>query len=66
MPQLVDAVVGLLVLVSAMVLAPFLYRVVDLGVSAAPPFAALLLRLAVPLLILGLVVSLGVGGVTRP
>lgn len=58
--QLVDAVVGLLVLVSIMALAPLMYNFTDMVVAEADPFSSLLLRLVLPLLIIGFVVSIGV------
>jgi hypothetical protein len=58
--QLVDAILGTLVLVALIALSPFFARFTGMAASASDPFSALLFRLVIPLLFIGLIVSIGV------
>lgn len=63
--QLVDVVLTFFVLVSIIVLAPVFYRFIGMVSAEADPFSGLLLQLMVPLLIIGLIVSVGVSARRR-
>jgi hypothetical protein len=58
--QLTDVVITGVVSVAAYALAPVYYSMIDLIVAEADPLSALLLELVVPMLFLGIVISLGV------
>lgn len=58
--NLVDVIMGFLVLVALMVLAPFFYKFIAMVSGEADPLSALLLQLFVPFLFIALIVSLGV------
>lgn len=58
--QLVDVILGFLVLVAIVVTYPFWERFIGMVSADADPFSTLLLQLAVPLLVLALIISFGV------
>lgn len=58
--QLVDAVLGLFVLVAILSLSPVLFTFIGWVRASGDPFSALLLGLVVPLLLLALILSMGV------
>jgi len=58
--QLVDVLLGAIVLVSILVTAPFYYNFIGMVSNEAGPFTSLLLQLVVPALFIGLVLSMGV------
>lgn len=58
--KLVDVILTFATIVSIMVLAPFFYEFQSMVSAEADPLSALLLQLSVPLLIIGLIVSVGV------
>ncbi|RDZ65975.1 hypothetical protein C5B90_06405 [Haloferax sp. Atlit-12N] len=58
--QLVDAVMGFFVLVAILALAPFTYQFIGMVSAESDPLTALLMQLIPPLLLIGLVVSIGV------
>jgi len=62
---LVDAIIGLTVLVAVIALAPIIYTFIGMGSSAYDPFTSLVLQLSVPLLVLSVIISLGVSARRR-
>ena len=58
--QLVDVVMGFLVLVAIISTYPFWRRFIGMVSGEADPFSTLLLQLAVPFLVLALIISVGV------
>lgn len=58
--KLVDVSLTFYVLVSIVVLAPVFYKFISMVSSAAPPFSSILLQLAIPLLMIALLISVGV------
>lgn len=58
--NLVDAILGFLVLVCLLVVAPFFQTFTGMIAAEADPFSSLILQLVVPMLFVGLIVSLGV------
>lgn len=63
--NLVTVMMTFFVLVAIIALAPTIYKFIGMVSSVADPFTALLLQLAVPLLLLALILSVGksaVGG----
>lgn len=58
--NVVDVLLGLFVLVGLMVLAPVIYTFTSWVSPEVDPLSRLLLQLVVPLLYIGLIVSLGV------
>lgn len=57
---LVDVILGVAVLLATLALAPILYQFIGMASAEADPLTALVLQLAVPVLILGVVISMGV------
>ena len=57
---LVDVILGVAVLVATLALAPILYQFIGMASAEADPLTGLVLQLAVPVLILGVVISMGV------
>lgn len=57
---LVDMIIGVTVLIPILVLAPVIWKFIDMIVPRADPFTQLLLSLTIPLLLLSFVVSMGV------
>ena len=58
--QLSDAILSVIVLIGIVALAPTLYQFIGMVRAEADPFSSLLLGLAVPLLLLALILSMGV------
>lgn len=58
--QLTDVVLGLLVTVALLSVTPFFYTFIGMASGSADPFTTLVMQLAVPLLFIALIVSLGV------
>lgn len=58
--QLSDVLLTFLVLVAIVATAPFWYKFIDMVDGSADPFSNVLLQLAVPMLILTLIASVGV------
>lgn len=58
--HLVDVLLGFLLLVSLMVLAPLFYTFIGMVSAEADPLSGLLLQLFVPFLFISLIVSVGV------
>jgi len=58
--QLTDVVTGALVLVALIALAPFFYTFAGMASSTADPFSGLLLQLVVPVIFIGLLISIAV------
>jgi hypothetical protein len=58
--QLVDVVLTLFVLASTIALAPTIYHFIGLASAEADPFSSLLLQLVVPMLFIGLMISVGI------
>lgn len=58
--QLVDVIMGFLVLVAIVSTYPFYRKFIGMVSAEADPFSSLLLQLAVPLIVLALVISVGV------
>lgn len=56
----VDAVLTGATLIMIMVTAPMWFKILDMAAGTADPLTVNLIRLAVPLLIIGLIVSMGV------
>jgi hypothetical protein len=57
--QITDVVLTLVVLVGLIAVAPFFYKFTGMVASEADPFTSLVLQLVVPLLFLGVIVSVG-------
>jgi hypothetical protein len=57
---LVDIIIGVVVIVAVVALAPVWTYFIGLAASAADPFTQTVLQLFIPLLLLGVIVSLGV------
>lgn len=57
---LVDVIIGVAVIVAVVALAPVWNHFIGLASSAADPFTQTVLQLAIPLMLLGVIVSLGV------
>jgi len=57
---LVDIIIGLTVLIPILVLAPVIWRFIDMIVPRADPFTQLLLSLSIPFLLMAFIVSMGV------
>lgn len=58
--ELVDALLGFILLVAVVVTAPLWVKFTALAAGSVDPFSSLLLQLTVPLLLLALVVGAGV------
>lgn len=58
--DIVDVWLSLAVLVGLLVTAPYYYTFTGMASQEADPFSSLLLQLIVPMLFLGLIVSVGV------
>lgn len=58
--NLADVILSLAVLVGLLVLAPYFYFFAGMATSEADPLSSLLLQLVVPVLFLGLIVSVGI------
>lgn len=63
--QLSDAILGFVVLVSIVVLAPIMFEFTAMVQSAADPLSSLVLSLVVPLFIVALIISIGVSARRR-
>lgn len=63
--ELVDVILGTVILVSIILLAPVLFHFVGMAAGQADPFTSLLLQLTVPVLIIGFVISIGVSARRR-
>lgn len=63
--QLTDIVLTFALLVALMVLAPVIYEFVGMVSSTADPLSGMLLQLAIPLLFIALIVSVGVSARRR-
>jgi hypothetical protein len=57
--QLPDLILGFLVLVGTLAVAPVIYQFISMVRAEADPFSSLLLGLVVPMLFIGLLLSLG-------
>lgn len=57
---LVDTVLGVVVLIAVIALSPIYYEFIGMATAEADPLTGLVLQLTVPLLILGVLLSLGV------
>lgn len=58
--DVVDVLLSFIVLVGLMVTAPYYYHFTEMAAAEADPLSTLLLRLIVPFLFIGLIVSVGV------
>jgi hypothetical protein len=58
--QLVDVVLVTLTMVALLVTAPIYYKFIAMVSAEAGPFSSILLQLVLPLLFIGLIVSIGV------
>lgn len=58
--NVVDIILGLVVLIAIMVTAPYWYKFTDMAAAEADPLSTLLLQLIVPTLVVGLLISMGV------
>lgn len=58
--SIVDVILGLTMLVAMIALSPVLYKFIGMASSQTDPFTRLLLQLALPLLFVGLIVSMGI------
>lgn len=58
--QLTDVIAGLLVLVALLTLAPFFYTFIGMASAEADPFTRTLMQLIVPVMFVGLVISIAV------
>lgn len=58
--QLVDVIMGVVVLVAVLVMAPWLYEFIGMMAGEADPFSRLVLQLLVPSLLIAVVISVGV------
>jgi hypothetical protein len=63
--QIVDVVLTFIVLVAALVTAPFMYQFIGMVTSEADPFTTVVLQLVPPLIIVGLIISVGVSARSR-
>ena len=63
--QLTDAILGFVVLISIVVLAPVIFEFQAMIDSAADPLSSLIFTLVVPLFIIALIISIGVSARRR-
>lgn len=63
--QLTDAILGLVVLISIIVLAPVIFEFQSMIESVADPLSSLIFTLVVPLFIIALIISIGVSARRR-
>lgn len=62
---LVDITTAFFVLVAVIALAPFFYKFIDMVSGEVDPFSGLILQLVVPVLFIGLIISVGVSARRR-
>lgn len=57
--QLTDAILALFTLVAILAMAPFFSKFTSMAAGPADPFSSLLLQLTIPILLIGLILSIG-------
>lgn len=63
--QYVDVILAFATLVSFTAVAPWVYGAIDMGASNLPPLSSTLLQLILPVMVIGMLVSLGISARTN-